>query len=329
MISVLLVEDSPDQVLFIQHVLGQNEDLQVTHTADGAAAEELAKTKDWDLVISDIELPGLTGLQLLEIIKDRSPETPVILITGHERMDYAMGAFKYNADGMLLKPLNANELMDKVKEVLAKSQKTKSDPAVVLAIGAHPDDVEIGCGGTLIRHSSSGDKVTVLTLSGGEHGGEPGKRVKESERAAEILGADLIMGSLQDTKISEGLDTIKLIEGAISKVNPDIVYTHTEKDGHQDHRNGYRASIVACRSIENIYSYQAPSTNIDFRPNHFVDVGDYLNEKIDSIEAYQTQTAIRSYLAEDLIRATSRYWGRFAGYSFVEPFEIVRQKQSS
>ena len=329
MISVLLVEDSPDQVLFIQHVLGQNENLKVTHTSDGAVAEEFAKTQDWDLVISDIELPGLSGLQLLEAIKDRSPETPVILITGHERMDYAMGAFKHNADGMLLKPLNATELIEKVEEVLLKSRSSRSNSDVVLAIGAHPDDVEIGCGATLIRHSSGGDKVTVLTLSGGEHGGEPGKRVKESAKAAEILGAELIMGSLQDTQISEGLETIKLIEDAISKVNPSIIYTHTEKDGHQDHRNGYRASIVACRSIENIYSYQAPSTNIDFRPNHFVEVGDFMDRKIDSIEAYQTQTAIRSYLAEDLIRATSRYWGRFAGYSFVEPFEIVRQKQSS
>ncbi|MBN9618918.1 MAG: PIG-L family deacetylase, partial [Actinobacteria bacterium] len=78
----------------------------------------------------------------------------------------------------------------------------------VLAIGAHPDDVEIGCGGTLLDHRMRDDLVSVLTLSRGAAGGDRQRRLAEAAAAAEMLGARLFVGDLPDTAIDSGIETI-------------------------------------------------------------------------------------------------------------------------
>ena len=195
----------------------------------------------------------------------------------------------------------------------------------MLAIGAHPDDVEIGCGGILLRHRARGDQVAVLTLSGGEHGGIASERVQEAHRAAAILGARLVLGTLRDSAIPEGRETISVIEQTIREVQPTVVYTHTIHDGHQDHRSVHRATVVACRGIPNLYCYQAPSSSIDFRPTKFVEVGEFLDRKVEAIGAYRSQVVKRPYLRESLLRATAEYWGRFAQYGIAEPLEVMRE----
>jgi hypothetical protein len=64
---------------------------------------------------------------------------------------------------------------------------------------------------------------------------------------------------------------------------------------------------------------------VDFRPTRFVDIERHLERKIEILKLYHSQARIRLYLADDLIRATARYWGRFAGHRIVEPLEVVRQ----
>ena len=74
----------------------------------------------------------------------------------------------------------------------------------VLAIGAHPDDIELGCSGTLLRHHKDGNRVYILVLSRGEASGDPEKRENECKQAAELMGVDeLFFGDLKDTKIAK------------------------------------------------------------------------------------------------------------------------------
>ena len=83
----------------------------------------------------------------------------------------------------------------------------------VLAVGAHPDDVELGCAGTLALHKLSGDKVYLLVLTKGEASGDPEVREKECKQVAKILGVDgLFFGGLADTKILDGRETVDAIE---------------------------------------------------------------------------------------------------------------------
>lgn len=326
-LRVLLIEDSIEYALVVQHWLGLMQRFEVVHVGDGLTGAQFAEYGTWDLVISDIELPGMEGLDLIQLIKSANPWTPVMMITAHQKMEYAVKALNNRADALLFKPLERPVFEAKVLELVEQAQKKrKHAQKIVLAIGAHPDDVEIGCGGTLLRHKTEGDKVFILTATGGEVGGQKTLRIKESEQAAEILGGKLFMGDLQDTKVSEGYETISLIEKVLKEIQATHVYTHTPNDAHQDHRSVYRATVVAARSVPNLYCYQAPSTNIDFRPTMFVEVGPYMEGKISAIGAYQTQTAIRPYLQDELIIATARYWGRFSGYGMAEPMEVVRQK---
>lgn len=199
----------------------------------------------------------------------------------------------------------------------------------ILAIGAHPDDIEIGVGGTLTKHYERGDNVSILVLTRGARGGEGQTRISEAKKAAALIGADLFQGNLEDTRISMGTPTIDIIEAVIEEFTPDVVYTHSEHDRHQDHRNAMNASVVACRDVSKVYGYESPSVTIDFRPAKFVGIDSCLQSKMAMIQAHASQVAIRDYLDEDLIRSTARFWGRHARKSqkYAEPFEVILDRE--
>jgi len=196
----------------------------------------------------------------------------------------------------------------------------------VLAIGAHPDDVEIGAGATLLAHRAAGDEVVVLTLSAGDQGGHGSTRAAESRVAAQTLGAELVLHDLPDTAISAGNPTIEAIEAVVRTVRPDLVYTHSEHDTHQDHRAVHQAVLVAARSVATVACFQSPSATMDFRPNRFVDVSTHIRGKLELLACFASQHAIRDYLADDLVLSTARYWSRHAGAAYAEPFEVVHER---
>ena len=196
----------------------------------------------------------------------------------------------------------------------------------MLAVGAHPDDVEIGAGGTLAAHGAAGDTVAILTLSRGAIGGDMAQRARESQEAADIIGARLFLRDLEDTRIPEGNPTIAMIEEVVAEVEPTIVYTHSVHDLHQDHRSVHRAAMVACRRVGRVYCFQSPSATVDYRPTHFVAIDDYLGRKLKVIDAFGSQAGIRDYLEPELITATARYWARYGDGTFAEPFETARDR---
>lgn len=195
----------------------------------------------------------------------------------------------------------------------------------VLAIGAHPDDVEIGCGGTLAKHRDRGDVLMILTLSRGAQGGEAAQRDDEARSAAARLGATLDLRDLPDGSIGEGIETVRLLEAVIRAFAPTVVYTHTRDDTHQDHRALHAATVVAARGVPNLYCYQSPSSTVDFRPQRFVDITAHIDEKLALIGLHASQAGRRANIQPDLVVATARYWGRYAGYCLAEPFVVVRQ----
>ena len=157
---------------------------------------------------------------------------------------------------------------------------------MVLAIGAHPDDVEIGAGGALAAHHQMGHQVAILTLSRGARGGVEKERAGESEQAAGSSGRRLYLEDLEDTRISEGDPTIRIISRVIGEVQPTMIYTHSLHDVHQDHRNTHRAAMVAAREVGRIFCFQSPSATVDFRPTRFVPIDGQLEAKLQAIEAF-------------------------------------------
>jgi LmbE family N-acetylglucosaminyl deacetylase len=228
---------------------------------------------------------------------------------------------RLGAADLLQKPVAIDVLVAKVAELMAAAAGER-----VLAIGAHPDDVEIGVGGMLVAHRSRGDEVTILTMSSGAVGGDEAERENESRAAAALLGAEIVFGRLQDTRLSHEPGLVGSIEEVVRRVEPDIVYTHGSADLHQDHAAVHHATMVACRRVGRVYGYQSPSSTVAFAPKRFIPIDDFLATKLESIACFRSQTDVRDYLAEDLLVATARYWGRFAGTRYAEPLEVIAER---
>ena len=144
----------------------------------------------------------------------------------------------------------------------------------VLAIGAHPDDVELGCLGTLLKCINDGANIYLLILSMGEASGDPQIREEECRKAAKQIGANNIyFGGLHDTRIHDGIETIMKIESVINEIKPTMIFTHSYKDRHQDHRNCAYATLSAGRRTHKILMYESPTTYREFSPQIYVDIG--------------------------------------------------------
>jgi LmbE family N-acetylglucosaminyl deacetylase len=209
----------------------------------------------------------------------------------------------------------------------------------ILAVGAHPDDVELGCGAALALLKKKGHEVFVLVLTKGEASGNPKIREKECERSANTLGVDrLFFGGLQDTKISDGVETIMAIENVINSIKPDIVFAHSAKDGHQDHRNAGMASLSAARNSKKVFLYESPAALRDFCPQVFVDVGSTFDIKMKALESFGTQTS-KIYFrgngeheisgesrkfpyVSNAVEGLARFRGFQAGVTLAEAFEV-------
>jgi LmbE family N-acetylglucosaminyl deacetylase/ActR/RegA family two-component response regulator len=327
---ILLIDDDRVFGIWAAQVLCKRGGHELKHVLDPAAGLRCVETEPWDLVITDIEMPGMTGIELLQRVRLVEPALPVAVVTAHATVDRAVSALRSSAVEFFHKPMPADDFLVKVAELISRGRAARSvHRESVLAVGAHPDDVEIGAAGALLAHKAAGDTVSILTLSRGASGGIAEQRIAEAEAAAKVIGARLFLNDLEDTRIPEGNPTIGIIDSVIADVQPTVVYTHSEHDVHQDHRNTHRAVMVAARRVGRVYCFQSPSATVDFRPTFFVAIDPYIDRKLDSIRAFASQFAIRDYLDPDLIVSTGRYWSRFTDGRHAEAFEGIRDRAAS
>ncbi|MFQ6051170.1 MAG: PIG-L deacetylase family protein [Candidatus Hydrothermarchaeota archaeon] len=195
----------------------------------------------------------------------------------------------------------------------------------ILAIGAHPDDVELGCGGTLARHVKEGDRVRVVFLTKGEVGGDPSIRIKESKEAIRVLGVESpIFGNLSDTFIHDSIkQTIDLIEYYVDKFSPDRVYTHSTKDRHQDHVGASIATQAACRNVSEILMYETPATFAEFSPQVYINIEGTLDLKVKALRSHSTQKN-KYYMRAKAIKGLAEFRGFQANLKAAEAFEVAR-----
>ena len=296
--------------------------------SDAETAIRMLSAETYDLVAVD---PAISsgGFALLKHVKDNYRWTATLLATHNQDPQFLRHAVKCRIDGLLFRPTTSTEFVEQALLLAeAVNGRRRRQQKRVLAIGAHPDDVEIGCGGALAKHHADYDVLHILTLSRGAAGGDVNTRAVEAHSAAALVGARLEMANLRDTYITEGAETISIIEAAIRGLQATHVYTHSLEDTHQDHRAVHTASLVAARGVPNVYCYQTPSSTVEFKPHRFVDITHHIEKKIDLIGAYKSQVDRMESIQPDVIVATARYWGRFAGYVLAEPLRIVRQRDS-
>lgn len=197
----------------------------------------------------------------------------------------------------------------------------------ILAIGAHPDDIELGCGGVLLKAARNGHNVFLYTLTRGSASGDPNERLKELKYSANYIGVNISwIDNLEDTKLSLNSELISHIEYIINKSRADIVYTHSPSDTHHDHRAVAAASIEAARLVSNVLSFEIPVTK-DFKPQVYYDISDIIEDKIRLINLFLTQKD-KMFLQSNAIKGLAQYRALQSrmndSITSVEAFEVVK-----
>lgn len=197
----------------------------------------------------------------------------------------------------------------------------------ILAIGAHPDDLEYGCGGTLIQHAHRGDAVYLMIITDGDKGGDPELRHREQLEAAKIIGArEVFFGGFPDTRFECNRESITRIEEIIKRVGAETVYTHFGTDTHQDHRAIAQAVVPAARSVPNLIFFEGLSSQ-EFIPTVFVDIGKVINQKMAALEAHSSQvhkTNIQNMSILDISRSAANFRGIQGRVTYAEGFVPLR-----
>jgi LmbE family N-acetylglucosaminyl deacetylase len=220
----------------------------------------------------------------------------------------------------------------------------------VLAVGAHPDDLVILCGGTLARYAAAGDAVTMVDVTRGDRGSFvhtedeiAAIRAAESRQAAEMIGAEYVSLGLSDGEVlaSDGRQREMVID-LIRQVRPDILITHAPNDYMADHNEvsrlvfdtSFLASLPLLRTSLPAHSVVPPLYHMDtlagvaFDPVEYVDISTTIDLKVRMLEAHQSQlTWLRDHDGVDIveqIRTTARFRGAQCGVAFAEGFVPAR-----
>ena len=224
----------------------------------------------------------------------------------------------------------------------------------ILAFGSHPDDVELGCGGSILSAISQGLKVGIIDLTKGELGtrGTPEIRKKESEKASEILGVSFRKNL--DFKdgffINDEEHQLKVIE-VLREHKPSIIFCNAVKDRHIDHPKGSKLVSDSCflsglSKINTNYNNsknQSPWTPkqiyhyiqwFDLKPDILIDISEFQEKKMKAIMAYESQfynpkstepnTPISSKRFIDSIKQRDQNFGRISGVDSAEGFTVER-----
>lgn len=207
----------------------------------------------------------------------------------------------------------------------------------ILAVGAHLDDIEIACGGTLAKAIDNGHQVKALIMSKSGYTNNQGDVQRTNERAiAEGVAALNVLG-IEDVEIEDfptkdiqfHSEVVESIERIMKAFAPDIIFTHHPFDTHQAHEGVSKSTIAAARRHNNVLFYEpiTPSgrSYVAFKPQLYVGIDGYIDAKINALREHASE--YDKFGGEDWIKGVySRcgYRGYEIGVEFAEAFEVLR-----
>lgn len=228
----------------------------------------------------------------------------------------------------------------------------------ILAIGAHPDDVELSCSGTLLRHIDQGKTVGLLDLTRGELGtrGSAEIRDEEAQRAAEMMGARFRINlALADGFFAYTKENVLRIVQVVRQYRPSLVLANAVADRHPDHGRAAKLVAEACfyAGLQKIVTYGNDGQpqerwrpdaiyhyiqDRNLEPDFVVDISPFIDRKMELVKAFRSQFYLpddKEYANEldspisgrdfmDFLRAKAASYGRAAGFSYAEGFTVER-----
>ncbi|MCG9022855.1 PIG-L family deacetylase [Laribacter hongkongensis] len=204
----------------------------------------------------------------------------------------------------------------------------------ILAIGAHFDDVELGCGGALAAHAARGDEVYVFvaTVSGFTNQYDQSVRSSEmaqleAEEAMQILGVkQMFCGDFKTLQV-EFVDELNIqILRLVEQLGINQVYAHWTEDIHHDHQAVARASLHSCRHVQRLLMYRSNwyHSTRDFRGNFYVDITEHWHAKERAIRAHKSEMDRTGAKWISFFRNEAENAGQRIGVRYAEVFEIVK-----
>lgn len=203
----------------------------------------------------------------------------------------------------------------------------------VLGVGAHYDDLELGCSGTLIKHVEAGDRVTMLVITNSAYKNPKGKLVRsrkvayrEELMAAKIIGAKLICLDYETLMVPFDEDLTKKISYYIDELKIDMVYSHWINDLHRDHQHAAKCAMMAGRHVPRFLMFRSNfyDTEQQFRGNLYSDISNVINRKITVVKEHKSELERVRYKWLDFFLKEHENDGQKIGVKYAECFEVVR-----
>lgn len=208
----------------------------------------------------------------------------------------------------------------------------------IIAIGAHPDDIELACGGTLSKAIANDHEVCIIVVTGSESKDHNEKFIRTSKEAqeeqinaAKILGiTNIHILEYEDMHVSYSKELISNLDQIINEFKPDMIFTHFIFDTHQDHIRTAQSTLSAARKQNTILLYEPinPSGRgyIPFRAQVYFDISDTMDKKIDALKEHKSQYVKYGDKWIEGVTARAKFRGFEMGVEYAECFELVRME---
>lgn len=209
--------------------------------------------------------------------------------------------------------------------------------ASFLIVGPHPDDQELGMGGTIALLAAQGHKVHLLDVTNGEPTpyGDPQTRARESVAAASALGVERTLLGLINREVTHTLENRHKMAAMFRRFRPDVLFLPYPTDAHPDHvavtRIGedarFDAKLTKCETIpgepwhpKRIIYYYCTHLRMSFQPTFCIDISSTIGKKMQAVAAYHSQFGVNKSPVPEMIKTMAAYFGGRIGTAYAEPF---------
>jgi N-acetylglucosamine malate deacetylase 1 len=208
--------------------------------------------------------------------------------------------------------------------------------ASILVIGPHPDDQELGMGGTIVKLAAQGHRVHLVDMTNGEPTplGSPEIRARESAAAARVMGVERTLLGLPNRQVVHDIPSRHKLAAEIRRHRPDWLFVPYPMDAHPDHVAVSRIAEDArfdakltktdihgepCYPKRIIY-YYCTHLRMNFTPNFCTDISDTIDKKMEAVRSYESQFAGTSAYVPEMVKTIAAYFGSRIGTAYAEPF---------
>ena len=319
LVEVLLIDDNPTDALVMKTVLEADGGVRVTTATDGDVGEALITSREWAVVIVDLMLPGKDGVEVIQAGRRKYPDLPIMFVSASSNASLIDAAFRAGANHQITKPIDPEDVLTRIREYTGPVEAEHAP--TVLAVGACPGDLEMGCGGVLCKHRSEGHRIAIVNLAGG---GDPNSNLAEGARmAADLLDAKMENMGNETLHVTDLDGATAALQKVFEASKPGMLYVPTASSDRPSSVETHRVALALAEAVPNVLAYQDPGANVEFRPQLFVDLAPQLDLKLELVAHYD-KFALPNVNSE-LAKATALFWGRFADPVVAEPLEIIRR----